>query len=112
MAKKNGYVWDKVRLSNGKIGYMASKYLSTVGSTYQQSSSSGSSNSGQRVSVRYNNVNVRKSPGTSSSRISKVSKNTVLIRLERNVARKNGYSWDKVKLPNGKIGYIASKYLK
>ena len=112
VAKKNGYVWDKVRLSNGKIGYMASKYLSTVGSTYQQSSSSGSSNSGQRVSVRYNNVNVRKSPGTSSSRISKVSKNTVLIRLERNVARKNGYSWDKVKLPNGKIGYIASKYLK
>ena len=115
VAKKNGYVWDKVKLSNGKIGYMASKYLSTVNSTNQQSSSSNSSNnsnSGQKVSVRYNNVNVRKSPGTSSRRISKVSKNTVLIRLERNVARKNGYTWDKVKLPNGKIGYIASKYLK
>lgn len=107
---KNGYYWDKVKLSNGKIGYMASKYLSQI--TESSSSSTSGYTSGQKVKVTQNKVNVRKSPTTSSGRITRVSKGTTVTRLQKHVVYKNGYYWDKVRLSNGKIGYIASKYLK
>ena len=38
-------------------------------------------------------------------------KGTKVTILQKKVAYKNGYYWDKVKLDNGSIGYIASKYL-
>ena len=108
VAYKNGYYWDKVQLSNGKIGYMASNYLTPVTSS---SSSSSSSLLGEKVKINASRVNIRKSATTSSGVITTLSKNTVLTRLQKNVAYKNGYYWDKVKLSNGKTGYIASKYL-
>ena len=108
VAYKNGYYWDKIQLSNGKIGYMATNYLTAVTST---SSSSSSSSSGEKVKINASRVNVRKSATTSSSVLSTLNKNTVLTRLQKNVAYKNGYYWDKVKLSNGKTGYVASKYL-
>ena len=56
-------------------------------------------------------VNVRKSATTSSKKISTLKKGTKVTILQKKVAYKNGYYWDKVKLANGTIGYIASKYL-
>ncbi len=108
VAYKNGYYWDKIQLSNGKTGYMASKYLTVVSSS---SSSNSSSSSGEKVKINASRVNVRKSATTSSGVIKTLSKNTVVTRLQKKVAYKNGYYWDKVKLSDGKIGYIASKYL-
>jgi len=54
---------------------------------------------------------VREKPTTSGKKIDSLSKNTIVVVLERECAEANGYKWDKVKLANGVTGYIASKYL-
>lgn len=113
-AYKNGYHWDKVKLSNGTVGYMASRHLELVsGRTTNNNTSTSNNNSSSYVKAKVNikNVNVRKSPGTSGKRIKTISKGTVVTCLEENAAYKNGYHWDRVKLSNGTIGYIASRYL-
>lgn len=104
VANANGYSWDKIKLSSGTIGYMASKYLSTQITT-------NSAVVEEKAYVNANNVYVRRNPGTASGRIATLAKNTSVTRLEKNVAEVNGYNWDKVKLSNGSIGYMASKYL-
>ena len=53
----------------------------------------------------------RKTATTSSKVIATLAKNIKITRIEKKVAYKNGYYWDKVKLANGSIGYIATNYL-
>lgn len=54
---------------------------------------------------------VRKEPTTSATKLTSLSKNTVVVVLERQCKEANGYQWDKIQLANGLIGYAASKYL-
>lgn len=56
-------------------------------------------------------VNVRKGPTTNSSVVTKLSQNEIVTRIEKYSASANGYYWDKIKLSNGTIGYIATNYL-
>ncbi len=57
-------------------------------------------------------IMVRSTPSTSGARVDCISgRDTIVAVLERKTANANGLDWDKVKLANGKIGYIASKYL-
>jgi len=99
----NGYYWDKVKLSDGTIGYMVTNYLST---TIVEAPITT-----EKVRVNASNVRVRKSATTSSSIVATLAKNTVVTRLEKKVAYKNGYYWDKIQLANGTIGYMATNYL-
>lgn len=53
------------------------------------------------------NTNLRKEPNTSSKIIGLFIPNTTLYVLEKNVAKNNGYTWDKVKIRvTGDIGYM------
>lgn len=54
---------------------------------------------------------VRNKPTTSGTKLTSLSKNTVVVVLERECATANNYQWDKIKLANGLTGYAASKYL-
>lgn len=57
-------------------------------------------------------IMVRSTPSTSGAKVDLISgRDTVVAVLERKTANANGLDWDKVKLANGKTGYIASKYL-
>ncbi len=56
-------------------------------------------------------VNVRKSPTTNSSIITKLSQYDIVTRTEKYSAEANGYYWDKIKLANGTEGYVATNYL-
>jgi len=104
VAYKNGYYWDKIKLSNGTVGYIVTNYLSGT-------MSSSSSSTSIKAKVNASNVRVRKSADTSSAILKTLSKGTNVTILQKKVAYKNGYYWDKVKLSNGTTGYIASKYL-
>lgn len=104
----DGYRWDKVRLSNGQVGYVVTNYLTTniitttaVTNTVQE----------EKVQINASNVNIRSRATTTSNIIATLSKGTILTRLQKDVAKANGYIWDKVRLPNGQVGYVASKYL-
>ena len=57
-------------------------------------------------------IMVRAEPKTSGARVDCIAaKDTIVTVLERQTAYNNGLYWDKVKLANGKTGYMASKYL-
>lgn len=56
-------------------------------------------------------VNVRSGPGTSYSIITSLTNGTKVTRIKKAVATANGYTWDKIQLSDGKIGYVATNYL-
>ncbi len=56
-------------------------------------------------------VNVRSGPGTSYSIVTSLTNGTKVTRIKKAVATANGYTWDKIQLNNGKIGYIATNFL-
>ena len=113
VAYKDGYYWDKIKLSNGTIGYVATNYLSIItgNNTNTNTNTNSSTTKTEKMKVNANNVRVRKSATTSSAIVATLAKNTEVTRLEKKVAYKNGYYWDKIKLSNGTIGYIATNYL-
>lgn len=58
------------------------------------------------------NLQIRSKPSTGASVLCKIAKKTKVIMLERECKKADGYSWDKIQLSNGTIGYAASMYLK
>ena len=57
-------------------------------------------------------IMVRTEPKSSGARVDCIiEKDTVVAVLDRKCAINNGLEWDRVKLANGKTGYMASKYL-
>ena len=56
-------------------------------------------------------VNVRSEPSTSASKIASIAKDTIVLVKERKCKQADGYSWDKVELSSGVVGYIASEFL-
>ena len=95
--------WYKVELSNGKIGWASGDYISKVNSS-NNSSSTGTSTSGQGI-VTASTLNVRSGAGTNYSVVTKVYKNDKVDLLET----LNG--WYKVKLSNGKTGWVSGDYI-
>lgn len=57
------------------------------------------------------NLNVRQGPGTTYDKIATLPSSTIVTRIKRNVTTANGYVWDKIKLSDGRIGYVATNYL-
>lgn len=56
-------------------------------------------------------VNVRSGPGTSYSIVTSLTNGTKVTRIKKAVATANGYTWDKISLSDGTVGYIATNYL-
>ena len=61
--------------------------------------------------INASNVRVRKTATISGTILATLTKDTQATRIEKKVVYKDGYYWDKIKLSNGTIGYIATKYL-
>lgn len=57
------------------------------------------------------NLQVRSSASINGTVITKIAKGTKVIMLQRNYKTADGYSWDKIQLSDGTIGYAASMYL-
>lgn len=67
---------------------------------------------GEKYYTTGTDIMVRKEPTTSGGRVDCIAaRDTIVTVLERKTAYNNGLYWDKVKLANGKTGYMASKYL-
>lgn len=98
----DGCTWDKVRIEDGTEGYIMTDNLQIESEniTCQVLTGTGKGN-----------VNLRERPTSSSGVIGSVASGTVVTRLESRVAKANNYIWDKIKLSDGKVGYIARQYL-
>lgn len=97
-----GYYWDKVVLPNGTKGYMARNYIVEIADI---------TNCNDTV-VANTSVNLRNGPGTiGTTIITTLIKGQVLTRIETGKYNLDGYVWDRVKLSDGRQGYIAQNYI-
>lgn len=98
----DGTYWDKVVLPDGRKGYVAREYLTQIDDI---------TNCNENV-VTTTGVYLRNGPGTDETAITLLNAGQQLTRIEKNQYNLNGYIWDRVKLPDGRQGYIAQKYIK
>lgn len=96
----NGYIWDRVVLSDGRKGYIAQNYI--------DKSDNGSTNTGELIKVICNSgLKVREKPGTGQKVLTYLDKNDILTRTQSGASNANGYVWDKIVTSNGIEGYVA-----
>ncbi len=96
--------WYKIKLSNGKTGYIHKDYAGLTKTS--TSTNTATTNSGY-VSDDY--VNLRKGAGTNYAVVTCMRKNTAFTLLNTSLYNK---SWYKIKLSNGKTGYVHKDYVK
>ena len=97
--------WHRVVLVDGTFGYI--KFENDV---WEQVNDVKNTN--EAMIVKGDDVALRAGPGTNEPVIMRLSKNSILTRVD-NTGRYNinGYIWDRVKLPNGKKGFVARNFL-
>ncbi|EJA6381815.1 SH3 domain-containing protein [Clostridioides difficile] len=103
ISESNG--WSKIS-SNGRVGYVSSKYLGTSVNDSTNENSENSSNDlvkGTKV-VTAKSLNVRTGPGTSHSKIATLSYGTEV----GSISESGG--WTKISYGN-QTGYVSSQYL-
>lgn len=99
----DGYIWDRVELSDGRQGYIAQQYIDKAGSD-----TGTEENNSQLVKVICNSgLKVREEPGTNQKVLTYLDKDEVLTRTQAGVSNANGYVWDKIVTSDGIEGYIA-----
>lgn len=103
-ATANGYVWDKVKLSNGVTGYTADKYLTVCKTTNPPADTVIG------TAKTTDNLKLRKTASTSGVLLTTIPKGKQVDILKKDVSTANGYNWYKVKY-GSYTGYVASKYL-
>ena len=97
-----GFIWDKVVLLDGTVGYIADKFVDksddVITCKVEAYTSTG--------------ANVRNGPGLTGTTIITTlpagEKITIIDKAKYNI---NGYTWDRVRLSDGRQGYIAAEYL-
>ena len=97
--------WHRVVLVDGTFGYI--KFENDV---WEQVNDIKNTN--EAMIVKGDDVALRAGPGTNEPVIMRLSKNSILTRVD-NTGRYNinGYIWDRVELPNGKKGFVARNFL-
>ena len=97
--------WHRVVLVDGTFGYI--KFENDV---WEQVNDVKNTN--EAMIVKGDDVALRAGPGTNEPVIMRLSKNSILRRVD-NTGRYNinGYIWDRVELPNGKKGFVARNFL-
>ena len=97
--------WHRVVLVDGTFGYI--KFENDV---WEQVNDVKNTN--EAMIVKGDDVALRAGPGTNEPVIMRLSKNSILTRVD-NTGRYNinGYIWDRVELPNGKKGFVVRNFL-
>lgn len=101
--KENGYVWDKVVLSNGTKGYIISSGFKVIDDITNC----------EITAIAVEPGNVRNGPGTSGT----TTYTTLTVGQRVTIIEKgkynnvDGYDWSRIILADGTQGYIVSRYL-
>ena len=106
-----GMKWDRVKLSNGVIGYVASQYLKPCETSdenidIEEEKAIATAN----VSVTSGLLRVRAEPSSSAVRLTAIENGEQVEILQKDVKTDENYTWYKIRY-NGIVGYVASQYL-
>lgn len=102
-SKENGYIWDKVVLSNGSKGYISSDGFKVIDDITNCNI----------TAIAVEPGNVRNGPGTSGT----TTYTTLTVGQRVTIIEKgkyknvDGYDWSRIILADGTQGYIVSRYL-
>ena len=106
-----GMKWDRVKLSNGVIGYVASQYLKPCETSdenidIEEEKAIATAN----VSVTSGLLRVRAEASSSAVRLTAIENGEQVEILQKDVKTDENYTWYKIRY-NGIVGYVASQYL-
>lgn len=108
--KSNGFY--QVKLSNGKMGYISEKYLSTEDPKNEPTTSPTATPDTTQGTDKYvigELVNVRSSASTSSQKVAQLKKGAKVTAYS--TVTVNNVEWTYIEYQSGKYGYISSQYL-
>ncbi|WP_456278161.1 SH3 domain-containing protein [Bacillus sp. AK128] len=91
--------WCQVKLSDGKIGWVAGWYIEKV--TQTPPPVEGTPDSTSSVTILYNTTNIRSGPSTNDSIVTRAMQGDIFTIIEK------VDDWYKISLSNGEIGYVA-----
>ena len=99
-------------MANNYSDKFTTAFLNMIKGLSDDSSNEGGTEVNEICQVKTNtSVNVRSGPGTSYNVVTSLTNGTQVTRIRKAVATTNGYTWDKIKLENGTVGYMANNYL-
>lgn len=96
----DGVYWDRVKLSDGRQGFIPSSTASNIDT------------SDIVMVTSSNGINLRQAPGINSVKIRGIAYGVNLTRIEKATTKVDGYYWDKVITQDGVIGYVARDYIR
>lgn len=98
--ERDGEKWDRVILSDGRQGFIATRFLTKQDNV-------------DLVKVIANDgLILRSGPGTGYSKIRNLPNGLIITRIEKATDKGNGgHYWDKVITPDGVQGYVAREYI-
>ncbi len=101
--KENGYVWDKVVLSNGTKGYVISDGFKVIDDVTNC----------EITAVAIEPGNVRNGPGTSgTTTLTTLTVGQRVTIIQKGVYKNvDGYDWSRIILADGTQGFIVARYL-
>lgn len=105
--RKGAIVWQHVQLPGGKTGWIATQF---IGSAKAPGPAPSAAQSTRRF-VRGDNVNIRSAPTTGSSIMLTATEGTAVTLVSTTPVLKEGHSWYKIKLIDGRIGWISGDFL-
>lgn len=95
--------WDKIVLSDGTKGYIATDYVEQINDIITCN---------ETVKLTGSDVRLRNGPGTAGTVVKEyLSKGQIVTRIEKNKYNLDGLYWDRVITSSGLDGYVASNYL-
>lgn len=95
--------WDKIVLSDGTKGYIATDYVEQINDIITCN---------ETVKLTGSDVSLRNGPGTAGTVVKEyLSKGQIVTRIEKNKYNLDGLYWDRVITSSGLDGYVASNYL-
>jgi uncharacterized protein YgiM (DUF1202 family) len=107
VVKAGGYSWVSIMTSEGKRGWIATNFLSTGA---PKSAPAATAASTSRI-VRGSDVNIRAEANTSAKIILVAQEGTRVTLMSSKLVTQGGYTWAKVRLSNGQLGWVVASYL-
>lgn len=102
--KAGGYVWQHIQVSDGTKGWLVTQFLGS-------SAPSAAPAAPAYAHIKGNHVNIRKEPSLSAGLLIQADEGTAVTLLTTSATKKEGYSWYKVRLADGRVGWVASDFL-
>lgn len=109
--KKDGYTWQQVKLASGETGWIVTQFLATAKPVATKPAAAAKPAASTRRYIRGDNVNIRTDASTASAVLIRATEGTPVTLMSATPVKQGGYSWYKIRLADGRLGWVAADFL-